>query len=216
MPGDPPTAKSKLTEDQRLNFEHYFFEASRNRVLGNRKEAIENLEKCLLIDPKSSASYFMLSQLHIESNRPNPALEAIDKAVAIEPDNEWYLVQKAEIHERLKQHPEAAKIYRKLFTAAPTNTEYYMNEGAQWFYSGKITEAIAAYDRLENEVGINEETSQLKEDLYLGINKPDKALAEVKKLIKAYPEEIRYKGMLGELYLLLKRYDEALLRIMKS
>ncbi|KKL25939.1 hypothetical protein LCGC14_2400280, partial [marine sediment metagenome] len=81
---------------------------------------------------------------------------------------------------------------------------------------GYLTEAVRRkpysvilLDEIEKEFGISEPVSMLKEQIYVREGKNELAIAELNKLISAVPQEIRYLGILAELYTSLDRKDEA-------
>jgi len=67
-------------------------------------------------------------------------------------------------------------------------------------YSDKTAEAIKVYDKLETKTGINKEVSMQKARLYQRMNKNDKAVLELQRLIDNNPADAQSYGMLAELY----------------
>jgi Tfp pilus assembly protein PilF len=64
-------------------------------------------------------------------------------------------------------------------------------------------------NEIERDNGISEPVSMLKEQIYLRQGKPDLAVAELLALIALAPEEVRYLGVLAELYTTIDRKEEA-------
>jgi Flp pilus assembly protein TadD len=85
----------------------------------------------------------------------------------------------------------------------------YINYQKSIIFKKKYKDAILIYDKLEINVGVNEELSLHKSKIYLEINQPDNAVLELQKLVKSNPNEMRYLGLLADLYEQLERSDEA-------
>ncbi|MFN8135324.1 MAG: tetratricopeptide repeat protein [Bacteroidales bacterium] len=62
--------------------------------------------------------------------------------------------------------------------------------------------AIDTYNKIEEIIGVSEEISLKKQQIYLILKKADKAAQELEKLIIQFPEEeTRYNSMLAEMYM---------------
>src|SRR5204863_9724519 len=60
--------------------------------------------------------------------------------------------------------------------------------------------AVKVYDKLEAQEGISKDVSLQKTRLYQRMNKPEKAIEELKKLIVFDPKDAQSYGMLAEVY----------------
>ena len=73
-----------------------------------------------------------------------------------------------------------------------------------------ITEwALKILNEIERVNGVSEPVSMLKHQIYLGLKKPDLAIKELRVLIELVPDEVRYLGVLAELYTTLERKEDA-------
>jgi hypothetical protein len=52
--------------------------------------------------------------------------------------------------------------------------------------TGKADDALRTYNEIEDIIGINEDVSMQKQRIYMVLNKPDKASAEIENLIDAF------------------------------
>jgi tetratricopeptide (TPR) repeat protein len=87
--------------------------------------------------------------------------------------------------------------------------ELYFEASLMYASAAKYSKALELMDELEKITGINEEISLQKERLYLAQNKLKKAVAEMQRLSDAYPQEMRYVGMLAEIYAANGQQDKA-------
>lgn len=93
-------------------------------------------------------------------------------------------------------------------TSSPKLSVY--EEAVQRSQQGDYEQALALFDQLEKQQGVNEELTFQKQRIYLKLNKPDSAAFEIKKLISRYPENFRYYALLAKLYSDQDRLEEAI------
>lgn len=198
-----------LGVEQERKVSEIFFEASKQKMLGNLKEAAVLFHDCIKIDPQHAASHYELANILYKSEELADALPFARKARQLDTENEWYMLFEADILMNLGDVPNAILLYQRLIKADPEKPEYPYELANAYLYAGKLEEAIKIYDQIEQRMGISEEISIQKEKLYLELDKLDKAVAELEKLIKAFPTEQRYMGMLAEVYLANDREEKA-------
>jgi len=198
-----------LGVEQERKLSETFFEASKQKMLGNLKEAAVLFHDCIKIDPQHAASHYELANILYKSEELADALPFARKARQLDPQNEWYTLFEADILMNLGDVPNAVLLYQRLIKAHPDKPEYPYELANAYLFAGKLEEAIKIYDQIEQKMGVTEEISIQKEKLYLELDKLDKAVAELEKLINAFPTEQRYMGMLAEVYLANDREDKA-------
>jgi len=198
-----------LGVEQERKLSETFFEASRQKMLGNLKEAAVLFHDCIKIDPQHAASHYELANILYKSEELADALPFARKARQLDTENEWYTLFEADILMNLGDVPNAILLYQRLIKSHPDKPEYPYELANAYLFAGKLDEAIRIYDQIEQKMGVTEEISIQKEKLYLELDKLDKAVAELEKLISAFPTEQRYMGMLAEVYLANDREDKA-------
>jgi tetratricopeptide (TPR) repeat protein len=208
-PAPAPSAKEEVKKDGRrkdmserdlIELDYLFFNANKEKILGNYEAAYALFLQCLRKDPKNAAALYGLAQITSEQKRFQEALEFVKAAIEAEPKNSWYQSLYAEILQKNKRYSEAANVYANLVKENPESLEYYFEWASSLYFADKIPDAIKVYDKLEEKIGINPEVCIQKERLYVKLGKIDKAAAELQKLIDAFPQEPQYYGMLAELY----------------
>jgi len=196
------TTKTKLTEKQQIDFTYLYFNATKEKNLGNVETAIGLYQQCLRINPNDPAPMYELANLLNQQGSPRNALPFAAKAAELEPNNEWYSLLLADCYLKTKNYNEAIKVYQKLIKNFPARLDFYEELAIAQLYAGKGDDAIKTYDKLESLLGgINESISMQKLNLYKQLGKEDKLLLEINRLITAFPKEYKYYGMLGEYYM---------------
>ena len=78
------------------------------------------------------------------------------------------------------------------------------------------SDLIDTYNKIEEIIGVSEEISLKKQQIYLILKKADKAAQELEKLIIQFPEEeTRYNSMLAEMYMNAGKPDQAVVYYQK-
>jgi tetratricopeptide (TPR) repeat protein len=187
-----------------------YYEASKQKVLGNFDKAIELYKKCIDLDEKDAAAMYELASIYAEQGQTSDAAPYAIKAAGIDPENEWYKILLVRIFQAQGKYADAAKVIDQLLIKDPDNIELYQDQALNFLYDGDYKNAIKSYDMLEQKIGINEDLSVQKEKIYLMMGKPEKAVEEIRNLSNAFPDEPRYLEMLAELYMNGGLYAEAL------
>ncbi|MCU0370178.1 MAG: tetratricopeptide repeat protein, partial [Bacteroidales bacterium] len=187
-----------------------YYEATKQKVLGNYDEAIDLYRKCLEINPADAAAMYELANIYTGQGKISDAVPYAEKATKADPLNKWYKKLLIRLYQTEGKYTEAGLVIDQLLLSEPDNIEYYQDEALNHIYNNDYKNAIKTYDILEQKLGITEEISVQKEKIYIMTGKPEKAIEEIRKLSDAYPEEPRYLEMLAELYMTSGLYDQAL------
>lgn len=191
----------KLTEQQKLEFDFAFAEATKSVLLGEIEKGISLYASCIKIDPSSAVVRYELANIYLSQGNLNSALELSRGAVKLKPQNLWYQIQLANIYQKKSMIDHACKVYDELIEMNPERNDFYYLQASLYASVEKFKEAIEVYNRLEKKVGVQEGVSLEKERLYLKLGDRKMAYAEVEKLIKKYPYRAEFYGMLADLYL---------------
>jgi tetratricopeptide (TPR) repeat protein len=186
-----------------------FFDASKEKMLGNFEEAASLYRDCIKLDNYNAASYYELANLLTTSQQVMEALPFALNALELDPTNEWYSLFTAEIQLELNDFQSAVRIYERLTEEHPTKVEYQYELATTYLYLNRFEDAIKSYNKIEEIIGLSEEISVQKEKIYLQMDRLEDAVKELEALIKNFPGEHRYLGMLAEVYTANDMLDEA-------
>jgi tetratricopeptide (TPR) repeat protein len=191
---------SEMSNKDKVTFDMLFFDANKEKILGNLDKAEVAFLEALKISPNNGAALYELANIYFYKKDKVKSLLYSKKAVAIDPSNEWFQLLYVDCLKQNKQSKEVAEVYETLIEKNPTKIEYYYELANAYLMSNKINDALKAYDKIEARFGVTEEASMQKLTIFNSLKSFDKSVAEVQKLIKAFPKEAKYYGMLGELY----------------
>ena len=196
----PKVSKSSLSDSQRAEVTFLFFNANKEKLLGNLNNAADLFAEVIRKDGNNAAAMYELSNIYAEQKKYTDALFFSKSAYLIDPSNPWYTLSYVDVLQKNKKYDEAAEVVGKLVNAYPDRVDYYYEWASALLYSDKTAEAIKVYDKLETKTGINKEVSMQKARLYQRMNKNDKAVLELQRLIDNNPADAQSYGMLAELY----------------
>lgn len=195
------TPRVTLTPAEQRKFDYFFYEGLKLKNAGRYDAAFDVFSHCMAIDSTAPAVLYELSNFYEQIDRPGRAVGLLKRAVANSKDNFTYRIALASITRDLGMYGEAAEEYEELVKENPGKPElnYYLAD--VYTQQGEVEKAIAAYDALEETMGMNEAISMQKFKLYASLEQHDKAFDEIKKLADKFPSDSRYPIVMGDLYL---------------
>lgn len=189
-----------LSEKDIVLFKRLFFDANKERILGNYDMAETLFAQALKVDPNSAPTMYELANIYSFQNNKNQALFYSKKAASIDPKNVWYQLLYASCLKENKMLSEVAVVYERLVKDNPENYDFYYELADIYLHLNKTNDAIKVYNKIEDAIGVTEVSSMQKLKIYKNTNNFEKAVDEAKKLIKTFPKDAKYYGILGELY----------------
>lgn len=187
-----------------------FIEACKQKILGNTVAAEKLFMQCLIFDPNDAASMFELAKIYLGDGKTQDALIMAKQSVDEDPDNIYYSLLLANIYQKSLQYKESVHIFERLTKKHPENLDFTEQLAVSLLLSGEYEKAISVYDDLEEKIGITEEISIKKQQLFLQVKKYDEAVREIEKLIGQYPAESRYYEIMAEMCLKTGMDDKAM------
>jgi tetratricopeptide (TPR) repeat protein len=196
----PTKIITPLNEENQRRFDFFFYEANREKMLGNYEKSATYYTECLRIDPTSGACMVELSNLLLMNKQAPAAIELMERATKLYPENEWYQLFLSQLYMQTNNTVKAIGIYERLLSLNPDKEDYIYALAQMYAQNEKYDAAIKMFNRLEAILGISEGLILEKEKVLLAAGKEKAALAEMDRLIKKFPLEAKYQGYLGDLY----------------
>ena len=181
-------------------FVKYLIDATGAKVSGDLYSADSLYKKCLEINPKSGVVNFELSGIYLTLNQPRKALEYANIAVEIRSENEWYLANLALAYKENGNHKKSAEIFYKLIEIKPDKISYFFSLAEELLNGSKYKKALKILNKIEEKIGVSEDLSMQKHQIYIFLKDKKNAINELTKLVKFSPENLRALGLLAEFY----------------
>ena len=189
-----------ISYKNQFRFKSMFFESQRLEALEEFDKAAALMEQCLSIDPFNADAHYEMAILYVAIDQIEDALFHAKKSSELNPNNEWITLLLSELYQISGNIDGELNAYKDLIKKDPSNIEYLFLLATAHSKNGSYKKAIQVYNEIESKTGVSEELSVTKEYLYITMGNVDLAAAEIMKLIAAFPNEIRFLGMLAELY----------------
>lgn len=160
-------------------------------------------------DSLHAPSYYEYSNALVQSalGRGGVSKEVLDsafkyslKASEIDTTNSWYRSQTGRLLVFSGRYKEAAEIYGRLVKDEPNNPDNYRFLAALYEANEQPYAAIAVLDTAQSRLGIIDELARMKLELLTRVKMYDKAIAESKDVINAYPYQAQGYVTLASLY----------------
>ncbi len=175
-------------------------EGTRQKVTGNFSSAAVYYNMAISKNPHNCAAHFELSKIYLNQEAYEEALYHAEKAVEIDSGNLYYNMLLAEMFSITNQFNKALLLQKQLVEQNPRNSLLYFSYAETLYYLQKYEEAIEVFNKMERNLGFSEDIAIERQNLYLEMDRIDKAIEEVQMLIDLHPDDLRYLGYLGSLY----------------
>jgi tetratricopeptide (TPR) repeat protein len=199
------------SEQQRLEFDFYFYNGAKEKALDNIQEAGKNFKKCIEISPTTPAANYEFGICLFKLGDIKNAEKFASQAVKLSPENDYYQMFFAQTLAASKKFKEASKVFEKLYKNNPDNLENLENWITTLLFIPDYKAALNVYDILEKKIGLNEGIVRQKIRIYNAQNQFSKSENEVKRLIATDPLNVNFQILLGDLYLENNMDEKALL-----
>ncbi len=209
-PNSALTEKTARPQKEQMKIDALFLDAIEQTSLENYSEALKLYMQVLRVDPEHAPALYEIAKIRYAQTRLSDAINFAEKAVRLDPDNEWYASFLADLYRTGEYYSKSTKIYENLAKSHPENIDYYFSWANAYLYEGKAQQAIDVYNQIEKREGISEQISLQKSKIYQIIGDKEKANAEIEKLSEAFPQEAKYMRMLAETAIQKKNYPAAL------
>ncbi|MBU8891171.1 MAG: tetratricopeptide repeat protein [Bacteroidales bacterium] len=193
--------KRELSESNELQYYYFFLEANRKKLLGDLKGALTLYYQCLEINPESDAAMSEISEINKIAKNYEKAEKYGVKAVEISPENKWYQLNLANLYIEIGNFVKAIEVYERLHIEYPNDLEITYALANVYSHIKNYNKAIVLYDKIEEVAGVSEQLAITKQRLYLQGGSKTKAYNEIEKLIRHYPSEPEFYGIMAEMYL---------------
>jgi tetratricopeptide (TPR) repeat protein len=181
-------------------FNYVFVEAIKQKLMGNGGDALNYLEQCTKISPESDAAYYQMAQIVLSNGDLNNAKKYALKAFSIDQHNLWYIMMLASMYYKDNNLDSAIIFYENAVKYYPEKEDLQLTLGNLYSEDKNFEKAESIYNSFDNKYGINEKSTISAVKNLIAEEKYEEALAKIKLLLKEYPDDILYNGVLAEIY----------------
>jgi len=203
-------SQARLSEKERLDFSYLFYDALKDKMLGNLPQAKSKLIQAIRVDPRNDAAHFEMAQIYLQEGNLDQALSSANLALKFNPQNIWYKRVLVEIYAQRAEWSKQIALLQEIAKQTPGQTDVLYELADACIMVRKYEEALKLYAQIEKLEGYSEDLLIRKKNLYLSLGKPGKAIEEIRKLVEKVPDEYEYRRILAEVYLMNRQPEKAL------
>ncbi|MEE9437987.1 MAG: tetratricopeptide repeat protein [Saprospiraceae bacterium] len=190
---------NRYTEEE-IEIQDKFVEAKKHLLIGRLDKAEEILKKLYGENRKNPTIALELSKIYHLRNDAYNEYKYAQKATEYAPNNEYVLSNYAMICIEQEKHDEGFSVLKQLVKIDASSEEYADALATVYLIKDDKKAAIAVYDKLESVIGINEQISHRKFEIYELLNDSKQASQELLALSEAFPNDVRFLKNLAAFY----------------
>ena len=198
-----------LPANLRKRYDYFFTEAARKQAAGDYAEAFELLEHARQIKPQGAEVHYYESMYYGLMKKDSLAMASLQKAIALNPDNQTYAERLAQLYIGNKNYDKAIIAYEQLFAHNHDNTDALRILLQLYQQQKNYPMMLKTVNRLEVEEGESEQITLSKMRIYDMMNDEEAACNELKSLTVQHPLDMVYRTMLGNWLMQHNRSKEA-------
>lgn len=191
--------KSKESFDASA-FNYVYVEALKQKLMGNGGDALKYLEQSIKINPGSDAAYYQMAQIVIGNGDINNGKHYVEKALSIDKENIWYLTMLGGLYYQEKNIDSAIIYYEKAVKYFPEKESLQLTLGNLYSENKKYDKANLIFESFDKKYGLNETSTISSIRNLISEGKFDDAMSKTLALLKEFPDEILYNGLLADIY----------------
>jgi predicted Zn-dependent protease len=181
-------------------FNYVYVEALKQKLMGNGGDALKYLEQATKINPESDAAYYQMAQIVTANGDLKNGKHYLDKALSIDDENIWYLTMLAGLYYQEKNIDSAIIYYEKAVKFFPEKENLLLTLGNLYSENKSFEKANSIFDSFDEKYGINEKSTISSVKNLMAERKYEVAMTKTLSLLKEYPDEILYNGLLADIY----------------
>lgn len=186
-------AQQERPSAKELSIEKRLIDGKKYILLADWEKAEAMFRAILDEDVQNAAACYELSRTLAATGRHDEALTFIRKAARIEPDNEWYLLMEADIHERRGDIHATMEMYEKLMQLKPDKSHYYEVQIDFGKRIGDHERVLRVLDVYEANFGISPSSARTRFEVLDGLGRSQEALSTLTRLAALFPFNLDYK-----------------------
>ena len=159
---------------------------------GRADSAMILLNKYVERDTTNGAVYMDIANMYISAGNYRESLVNMQKAAQLEPNNYWILRSEALLLIQNGKTDEGLTVYENLIKTHPDKVEDIASLATLYTRVGRKREALAMWNRYEQQVGLTEQVSMSKFDLLYQLGEKKRAEAVVDSLVATDPTTPSY------------------------
>ena len=189
----------RLTEEE-IMLQDKFIAAHSEKMLGKIDKAITLFKEVHKADRQNATVAFELARAYAIKEDDESTKKFIELACRNDKDNIYFQQFRAEFYEKSNDVSGTLGALDKLMKLEPYNESYFYKAGELHEQNSNYEQALVTYNNLEGIIGVGEQTSRRKFEIYNRMGEEKMAIGELVKLSNTYPKSTRFLNNLASYY----------------
>lgn len=172
-----------LDDDQ---FQNHFYESLKQKGMENYDKAVDELEKCIRLQPKNPVLYSELGKNYLSQKKYKEAYDNFEKASQIDPKNRWYWVGMYDVCYETRDYNQAIVIVQKL---TEFKNDYKEDLVSLYMNTQQFDKALDLINELNQTVGKSEKRELYKAEILQDARYQGPEKNNLLELIRKNPKE---------------------------
>jgi tetratricopeptide (TPR) repeat protein len=203
-----PTADT-LSEAQQRKYDYFYLEAYRLKSEQDNAGAFEMLRHAIALNPRAAGAHFEIAQFYLRMNNIPMVQRSLEAAAQYAPDNYWFNQGLMTFYRQQGKIEQSTAMLERMTRRFPDRIEPLYSLLEIYNRTEAYDKSIDILNTLEQKTGKNEQISMEKLRVYLQMKDNKNAFREIESLIAEYPLDMRYRVILGDLYMQNGKQEEA-------
>ncbi|MBR5657356.1 MAG: tetratricopeptide repeat protein [Prevotella sp.] len=186
-----------LSHEDSLRFNYVFLEAVRQQNAGNYDAAYELFTRASKINPYAAEVWYYLALYQGELDNDSLAVECLEKAAELSPQNDIYQERLAQYYIGVKQFDRAKTVYERLADNNRDRTDVLSILLRLYQQDNEYGQMLSTINRIEEIEGSSEEITLTKMRVYELMGDKNGAWNALKTLSDEHPSDLNYRVMMG-------------------
>jgi tetratricopeptide (TPR) repeat protein len=208
--GEKNVVVESLSHNDEQRMKYFFFEAVEQQNKNNYDAAFDLLNHCLTINPNAAEVYFTLASYYTELGRDSMAMQSMERAAVLSPQNDIYIERLALSYINTQNYGKAIDTYERLYSNNRDRTDVLTVLAQLYNQQKNYDKVVSTLERMEQVEGSNEQITLSKMRAYSLKGDKKAEFNALKQLSDKYPNDLNYRVMMGNWLLQNDREDEAL------
>ncbi len=188
-------------------FKESFFNALREKAIGNFDKALTFLDACLKLEPESGAVHFEIAKNHLGNNAFAKAEYHLQTALKITGEREWLLDTLFEVYDKERAYDKALPVLERL---VQLNKKYEELLPSLYMRNNDNAMALKTLNNLDKRLGPDEQRIRIKQILTEKLQQENAATDTIEGLEKQLLQDpTNEKTYLALIYLYSQKDDKA-------
>ncbi len=192
----------KINHDE---FNYYYSEGLRLKLLGNNPEALRNFEKCIKVDPENDATYFQIASVLLQNGNIDKGKNYLIKAYKLNSLNVWYSYLLTQIYQQIGSIDSSIYFAEKASNSLAESEILKLKLIELYRIKGENDKIAPLVNEIIKKKGINKQNSIIIINAMVQLGYYQDAEKILKQLYEEFPEENLYMRMLADIYV--KKHD---------